>query len=76
MIPARQALEPHSEIIDDCTGCNLCVSECPLLQRIGDPLSLAQRGVTVTEAYSCSLCGLCDAVCPESLRVKDIFANT
>lgn len=59
------------EILNDCLNCGQCISECPMLQQIGeDLLSIATRQPTVEEAYACSLCGLCEAVCPALLSPK------
>jgi len=64
-------------IVNNCTGCHQCVSECPLLKQIGeDPIRIADRGPSVEEAYSCTMCGLCEAVCPASLSMKELFAAT
>ncbi|MEL1136008.1 (Fe-S)-binding protein [Desulfitobacterium sp. THU1] len=65
------------EIIEKCVNCGRCVSECKLLQDIGEDLiSLATRQPTVGEAYSCTLCGLCEGVCPLSLSPRKMFVAT
>ncbi|MEL7565523.1 MAG: (Fe-S)-binding protein [Dehalobacterium sp.] len=65
------------EMIDNCTGCNLCATSCPLLNQINEnPGDISKREPALEEAYSCTLCGLCDAVCPSSLSMKRIFAET
>lgn len=65
------------EINEDCISCGQCVSECKLLQRIDeDPTMIAKRGPSVQEAYACSLCGLCEAVCPVLLSMRNMFAET
>ncbi len=64
------------EILDNCSKCGQCISECPMLERIGEDLvSIATRQPTVEEAYACSLCGLCEAVCPASLSPRTMFAE-
>lgn len=39
-----------------------------------DPLTLGQKGPALEVAYSCSLCGLCAAVCPVSLDLRKLFS--
>jgi len=59
-----------ADVAAGCTSCGECVRPCSFLQQQGTPLSIAQQGTTdrnLLAAYGCSLCGLCDAVCPESL---------
>ena len=61
-----------------CTGCRRCVRECEFLKRHGTPGELARRyadqAATIRElAYSCSLCGLCEAVCPHGLAPEQMF---
>lgn len=64
------------EIQENCIGCGQCLSECQMLQEIGEvPASIAVRKPYVEEAYECSLCGLCEAVCPSSLSPKRMFAE-
>lgn len=66
--------EACQEITQNCIGCMQCVNACEFLQGIGeDPVVIAERGPSVEEAYSCSLCGLCEAVCPVSLSMKNMF---
>ncbi|WP_019850038.1 4Fe-4S dicluster domain-containing protein [Desulfitobacterium sp. PCE1] len=65
------------KILDNCTDCGACVSECKLLQEINEDLTaLAARKPSVEEAYSCTLCGLCEGVCPSSLSPRYMFATT
>ncbi|AHF05788.1 (Fe-S)-binding protein [Desulfitobacterium metallireducens] len=64
------------EIKENCIECGQCLSECQMLQEIGEePASIAARKPYVEEAYECSLCGLCEAVCPSSLSPKTMFAE-
>lgn len=77
MNPANRDSEFSQDIVSRCTSCNNCISECHLLKKIGeDPISIAKREPTVDEAFSCSLCRLCEAVCPMSLSLGNIFAET
>lgn len=64
------------EIQENCISCGQCSSECQMLQEIGEePASIAARKPYVEEAYECSLCGLCEAVCPSSLSPKNMFGE-
>ena len=59
-----------TDMTANCTSCGECVRPCSFLQQQGTPLAIAEQGTTdsnLIAAYGCSLCGLCDAVCPESL---------
>lgn len=71
----KENIDYHcQELISNCTNCGLCISECKLLQKMGeDVTNIALRQPTVIEAYSCSLCGLCEGVCPLSLSPKSMF---
>lgn len=69
--------DPCEKIFNECISCNSCVEGCLLLKQIGEDIPLlAQRRPSIFEAYSCSLCGLCEAVCPSSLSIKNMFAET
>lgn len=77
MVNSNKLAEMRQVIVDECIGCDQCLSQCRLLQRIGEDITgLAGRGPTVEEAYACTLCGLCEAVCPSSLSVRNLFAET
>jgi len=59
-----------------CTSCGDCVRPCAFLQQQGTPATIAGRGATAKNlltAYGCSLCGLCDGVCPEGLSPATLF---
>jgi len=59
----------------NCMNCGACIEQCPMLQSIGEEISaIATRQPTVAEAFSCSLCGLCETVCPVNLSPKNMFA--
>ena len=77
MNPANKNSGFSQDIVNRCTSCNNCISECHMLKQIGeDPVSIAQREPTIDEAFSCSLCRLCEAVCPRSLSFGNMFAET
>lgn len=44
---------------DECTGCGLCVDECP-----SEALSLDSEGISTVDADACVECGACIDVCP------------
>ena len=44
---------------DECTGCGLCVDECP-----SEAISLGADGLSVVDADECVDCGACVDVCP------------
>lgn len=74
MISHDNLVKACEHIIQNCTDCQLCVGACPFLQEVGaSPIEIAGRQPTAAEAYSCALCGLCEAVCPASLSVKRMF---
>lgn len=63
------------KIKENCTACGQCTASCLLLQEIGEALpDIAGRGPTVEEAFACTLCELCTAVCPEDLSPAGMFA--
>lgn len=60
--------------IEKCLECGLCSQDCELLKELeASPKQLAERGVGALEAFSCALCGACEAVCPEGLSPKALF---
>lgn len=63
-----------NRIIEQCIGCMACQESCRILTEINeDPASIASRGITVDEAFSCALCGKCEAVCPLGLSAYRMF---
>lgn len=64
------------QAIKNCTGCGLCANDCAFLHEVGEsPAAMALRGITASEAYSCSLCGLCAAVCQQGVNPMEMFAE-
>ncbi|HNY63933.1 MAG TPA: VTT domain-containing protein [Deltaproteobacteria bacterium] len=77
--PLRPALARQLEdVIERCTDCGVCRDECGFLQKHGTPVEIAQ-GFTPKQVsrqalpFECSLCRLCDAVCPAGLKPRDLF---
>lgn len=67
-----------SEMAKECTSCGECVRPCTFLQQNGAPAVIAGRGKAesnLLSAFGCSLCGLCDAVCPEQLSPSTMFIS-
>ncbi|MCE1227217.1 MAG: (Fe-S)-binding protein [Geobacteraceae bacterium] len=65
-----------ADMVAACTSCGECVRPCSFLQQQGTPAAIARRGnaeSTLLSAFGCSLCGLCDAVCPEGLSPSAMF---
>jgi len=61
-------------IIDNCINCKLCIKNCAFLEQFcDDPIDFAKSfsvGLDEDEAflpYLCTLCGLCEVVCPKDL---------
>jgi len=68
------------EMADRCTRCGLCRKDCGFLQRYGLPGDIAARHETDqasgwSDAFACSLCGLCTAVCPVGLDPARMFLD-
>jgi Fe-S oxidoreductase len=66
------------EINEKCTECSLCQKECTFLQKYGNPKAIADKvhstdGKGQDIAFECSLCGLCEAVCPAGLETSRMF---
>jgi ferredoxin len=62
LVPSRYraVMEP-----DDCTGCGICVDDCPM-----EAISLNDHDVAVVNAETCIGCGVCTHVCaPGAIRL-------
>ncbi|CCH48204.1 Rhodanese-like domain/cysteine-rich domain protein [Pseudodesulfovibrio piezophilus C1TLV30] len=62
----------------DCTGCGGCRVHCAFLGEYGTPGEIAtavrlRPQEEWPDPFHCSLCGLCGAICPESLRPEEFF---
>jgi len=76
---APPSLEPClKDIRERCTECGACTQACAFLTQYGTPKAIA-NGCDFSlprhqaKAYECSLCGLCNAVCPERLDPGGLF---
>ncbi len=70
-------LEKTGDMATDCVHCRHCVKECAFLQKHGSPGYIARQvidcGLQGAPAFECSLCGMCSAVCPQSLKPAEMF---
>ena len=57
----------------ECSQCGLCSDGCAFLAENTSPAEMAARGLTKEEAYSCSLCAKCQALCPLGLNPMGMF---
>lgn len=64
------------KIIDDCIECGVCVEDCAFLAKFCEsPKELAERFSSgyfrekPMIPYSCSLCNLCETLCPNALNI-------
>ncbi len=61
-----------------CTRCGRCEKGCAFLKAYGTPGEIARKIRDIPHdqwpnPFECSLCGLCGAGCPESLRPDEMF---
>jgi ferredoxin len=70
----------------DCIGCGLCILGCPAYEETGFDLLTArgrnkglQAGLAASEMaepiWACTLCGYCDAICPNDVHNVDIVLH-
>ncbi len=70
----------RNRVAEGCRECGLCLTRCTFLSRRGTPGKIARTfepsgGTGLPLPFECSLCGLCDAVCPEDLNLKEFFLD-
>lgn len=66
------------KVSESCTDCGLCRNECGFLEKYGTPKEIADRydpGAKEGQVmpFECSLCRLCDAVCPFEVKPSEMF---
>jgi Fe-S oxidoreductase len=77
--PIRPALrEVIAHVSEACTDCGLCWKECGFLDKYGTPKKIADGYNPGTKdgqvmPFECSLCRLCDAVCPIGIDPSEMF---
>jgi ferredoxin len=70
----------------ECIGCGLCILGCPAYEETGFDVLTArgrnkglQAGLAASEMvesiWACTLCGYCDAICPNEVRNVDIVLH-
>ncbi len=74
------AASAAADLARRCTGCGLCRRDCAFLQQYGFPGEIAAHALRDPEwgrvaAFSCSLCGLCTAVCPVGVDPARMFLD-
>ena len=62
----------------DCTDCGACKTQCGFLKEYGTPAQMLstydfRHPDHQVKAFECSLCNLCNAVCPEKLDPGHLF---
>jgi len=77
--PLRSSLgENLVKVTETCTECGLCRKECGFLEQYGTPKAIAERYDPETKEgqvmpFECSLCRLCNAVCPFGVNPSGMF---
>jgi len=66
------------DILAACIHCPKCREECAFLEKYGSPAEMAETGdfrdpAFLLVSYECSLCGLCQAVCPVDVNPAALF---
>ena len=66
------------KISDKCICCDKCFDECGFIKKYGKPKEIADNLATMDLnnlqiAFECSLCGLCEAVCPAGVDPVSLF---
>lgn len=74
----RHLFDWISETEEKCVDCGLCVKSCDFLGRYGSPKFLAGHCGSSDQgchdfAFECSLCDLCNAVCPNAVTPSRLF---
>ncbi|MEN8188700.1 MAG: (Fe-S)-binding protein [Thermodesulfobacteriota bacterium] len=56
----------------DCVDCGACSRGCMFLQKVGSPGEIARnlKEEELLISFECSLCGLCEAVCPPKIGLN------
>lgn len=67
-----------SSMVESCVECRICQQECEFLSQYGTPKQLARSFDPGLQSlrdmpFACSLCGLCESVCPVGLSPARIL---
>ncbi len=70
--------EITGKISAECIRCNKCLDECGFIRKYGKPKDIADTCnpldlASLEIAFECSLCGLCEAVCPAGVEPVSMF---
>lgn len=72
-----EAEELAALVARDCLRCGLCLKDCSFLAEHGHPGDIAKAWLAsrdcFEEAYHCSLCEFCTALCPVDLPMAEMF---
>jgi Fe-S oxidoreductase len=71
-------LQLLAAVTEGCSACGVCAQECGFLDTHGVPRDIASSydpGIPdhLVLPYQCSLCSLCDAVCPSGVEPQSLF---
>ena len=71
-------IEIIEKISNECIRCSKCLDECAYIRKHGKPKDIADScnpldPATLEIAFECSLCGLCEAVCPVNIDPVSMF---
>ena len=69
---SKELMSSIKLISEKCTACSLCLKDCAFLRKYGHPKTIndsndSKKVRDLSVAFECSLCGLCQKVCPEGI---------
>lgn len=76
---SQELMQKIEDFKNDCVGCSKCVKECKMLESFcTDPTELFnslkdKEVIDPLVPYSCNQCGICQQVCPKSLKLEELF---
>src|SRR5690554_1973507 len=81
VIFSEELIKKIEDFKNSCVGCSKCVRECKMLDSFcTDPKNLFdslndKQMIDPLVPYSCNQCGVCEEVCPKSLKLKELFKD-
>lgn len=70
------SLKQKATIEKDCISCNRCYNSCSMLQELGKGfLNILQKDSLKKGRNKCTLCGLCNEVCPQNLDIVGYYSE-